>query len=78
MDFQKGYGVTFPVMEKSDVNGGNTNEVYQYLKRNMGVDNIQWNFAKFLVNKDGDVVAFYPPQKGPADIVPDIKKVIAN
>ena len=63
-------------MQKCVVNGDRPCEVYQYLKRNTEVDNIAWNFAKFLVNKDGDVVAFYPPQKSPNDIVPDIKTLI--
>lgn len=60
-------------MEKADVNGGSAQDAYKYLKGNMGQGSIPWNFAKFLVNKDGDAVAFYGPQKGPNDIVPDIK-----
>jgi len=41
----------------------------------MGIDEIPWNFSKFLVNKDGDVVAYYQPPKGANDMVLDIKKL---
>jgi len=53
------YGVTFPMFSKVDVNGANTHPVYEYLKSDPGVgtDDISWNFAKFLVNKQGKVVA---------------------
>ncbi|CBK25140.2 Glutathione peroxidase [Blastocystis hominis] len=45
------YGVTFPVMEKSDVNGRSTNELFEYLKKSCPgflVNNVKWNFTKFL------------------------------
>ncbi|PPQ76236.1 hypothetical protein CVT26_008144 [Gymnopilus dilepis] len=54
------HGVTFPLMRKSDVNGDNTNEVYQWLKSQkaglLGLTRIKWNFEKFLVDKNGNVV----------------------
>jgi glutathione peroxidase-family protein len=62
-------------MQKIEVNGNKTNPVYKYLKKNQKVENIPWNFAKFLVNKDGDVVAYYPPPTSPTDILKDIKKL---
>ena len=50
-------------MAKGDVNGTSTQDAYKNLKDNSDLKgkSIPWNFAKFLVNKDGDVVAFYGP-----------------
>ncbi|KAF9243421.1 glutathione peroxidase [Melanogaster broomeanus] len=54
------HGVNFPLMKKSDVNGDNTNPVYQWLKNEkagiLGLTRIKWNFEKFLVNQEGEVV----------------------
>ncbi|GAW09174.1 glutathione peroxidase [Lentinula edodes] len=54
------HGVTFPLMKKSEVNGDNTNEVYQFLKSQksgiLGLTRIKWNFEKFLIDKQGNVV----------------------
>ena len=62
-DFQKQYGVNFTVMEKTEVNGDNADRAWQYLRKqsDLGGAAIPWNFAKFLVNEDGDVVAYYGP-----------------
>jgi glutathione peroxidase len=49
-------------MQKVDVNGGGASPVYKFLKDNAKVGSIPWNFSKFLVNADGHVVAYYPPQ----------------
>ncbi|KAG5635813.1 hypothetical protein H0H81_010061, partial [Sphagnurus paluster] len=54
------HGVTFPLMKKSEVNGDKTNEVYKWLKNQksgiLGLTRIKWNFEKFLVDKEGNVV----------------------
>ncbi|KAF8554603.1 glutathione peroxidase [Imleria badia] len=54
------HGVSFPLMKKSDVNGDNTNPVYQWLKNEksgiLGLARIKWNFEKFLVDQNGNVV----------------------
>jgi len=76
--FQKNYGVNFPVMAKSDVKGGDANDAYQYLTGNKNGGGIPWNFTKFLVNKDGDVVGYYGPQTSPSSIVGDIETLIAQ
>ena len=60
--FTKNYEVNFPVMAKTDVNGAGTTNVYKFLKKNTNVSRIPWNFAKFLINEEGDVVEYYPPQ----------------
>lgn len=57
---QINYGVSFQMFEKVEVNGPNTHPVFEFLKRHkkgfLGSQNIKWNFTKFLVNKQGDVV----------------------
>ena len=59
-----------------DVNGGGATPVYKFLKDNAKVSSIPWNFSKFLINADGDVVAYYPPQSQVDDIKKDIKQMI--
>ncbi|PVY75354.1 glutathione peroxidase [Tamilnaduibacter salinus] len=74
------YGVDFPMFSKIDVNGPDAHPLYQYLKRQakglMGSEKIKWNFTKFLVNRDGDVVDRYPPTAKPGDIRKDIEKLL--
>lgn len=52
-------GVSFPVMNKIDVNGDNVDPVYKFLKSHksglLGMTRIKWNFEKFLLDKDGNV-----------------------
>jgi glutathione peroxidase len=73
------YGVTFPLMEKIDVNGDDRNPVYAELTQKEDAEgnagDITWNFEKFLVSPKGDVVARYRPQVEPEDptIVGDIE-----
>ena len=76
---QLNHGVTFPLTEKVDVNGKNTDPVFKYLKKEKGGllgSKIKWNFTKFLIDKDGNVVKRYAPTTKPEAIVPDIKKVL--
>lgn len=76
------YDVTFPVMEKIEVNGANTAPVYKFLKETspgiLGTEAIKWNFTKFLINKKGEVVKRYAPQVVPADIAADIEPLLSN
>jgi glutathione peroxidase len=73
------YGVTFPLMEKIDVNGDDRSPVYAELTQKEDAEgaagDITWNFEKFLVSPTGDVVARYRPQVEPEDatIVADIE-----
>jgi len=73
-------GVTFPVFEKIQVNGPDTHPVYQFLKGyNDGMLNaIKWNFAKFLVGRDGRVVSRYLPTTSPSAIEMDILAALAE
>jgi glutathione peroxidase len=73
------YGVTFPLMEKIDVNGDDRHPIYAELTQKEDAEgaagDITWNFEKFLVSPQGDVVARYRPQVEPEDatIVADIE-----
>ncbi|KAJ1995264.1 peroxiredoxin hyr1 [Coemansia sp. RSA 1358] len=74
---QKNYGVSFQIMEKSDVNGGNENPVYKLIKAKkpgiMGFKKIKWNFEKFLVDREGTVAERWATTTSPASIDSTIK-----
>ena len=74
------YGVTFPMFSKIEVNGGNAHPIYQYLL-SLNHDNlggaIQWNFTKFLIDQEGNVVKRYEPSFEPEAIGPDIEKLLS-
>ncbi|MEH7380999.1 glutathione peroxidase [Bacillus sp. JJ1533] len=73
------YGVTFPMFAKVDVNGDHADPLFQFLKdEQKGVLSkaIKWNFTKFLVDRNGQVVERYAPQTEPAKIEEDIEKVL--
>jgi glutathione peroxidase len=65
------YKVSFPLFAKTDVNGPNAHPLYTWLKENApgeGAEDIGWNFAKFLISKDGKVIARYTPTTVPSAI----------
>jgi glutathione peroxidase len=74
------YGVTFPMFEKIDVNGKDTHPLYRYLKREargvLGSEPIKWNFTKFLVNREGEVVERYGSMTKPEQIEADIEAAL--
>jgi glutathione peroxidase len=74
------YDVTFPVFGKIDVNGDDAAPLYRYLKKAapglFGTEGIKWNFTKFLIDRDGQVVERYAPTTKPADIAADIEKLL--
>ena len=74
------YDVSFNIFNKIDVNGKDTDPFYDFLKNErpgvMGTKNIKWNFSKFLVNKDGEVVKRYGPTTKPESIESDIIKLL--
>ena len=78
---QMNYGVTFTMFDKIDVNGANTHPLYKYLKSQkkslLGSD-ISWNFTKFLIDKEGNVVKRYLPNTKPQDLKKDIEKLLAK
>lgn len=77
---EKNFGVTFPVFEKIDVNGQNTAPLYQDLKQAapglLGSKGIKWNFTKFLLNREGDVVNRYGPRVKPEELEEAIKEAL--
>lgn len=77
---QLNYGVSFPMFSKIEVNGKGTHPLYKYLKKEatglLGSQTIKWNFTKFLVNKEGDVVGRYGSADKPKDIKSDIQKLL--
>jgi len=69
------YDVTFPMFAKVDVNGADEHPLYKELKSKapgvLGTTAVKWNFTKFLVNRDGRVMARYSPRDTPEDIETD-------
>ena len=78
---QVNYGVSFPMMSKIDVNGPDAHPLYQWLAAEapglLGIKSIKWNFTKFLVGKDGQVIRRYAPTDMPASLVKDIEAALA-
>lgn len=78
---QLNYGVSFPMFDKIEVNGDDTHPLYQDLKKAapglLGSKGIKWNFTKFLINRDGEVVSRYAPTTKPEDIAADVEKLLA-
>lgn len=73
------YGVTFPVLAKIDVNGEQEHPLYTYLKEEQSGllgSKIKWNFTKFLIDKDGNVVKRYAPNTVPKKIEKDLPKYL--
>jgi glutathione peroxidase len=78
---QVNYGVTFPMMAKIDVNGAQAHPLYRWLTAEapglLGSKAIKWNFTKFLVGKDGQVLRRYAPQDAPAKLAKDVEAALA-
>lgn len=75
------FGVSFPLMGKIDVNGEDAAPLYKWLSNEapglLGSKTIKWNFTKFLVGKDGQVIKRYAPQDTPQSLVKDIEAALA-
>jgi glutathione peroxidase len=74
------YDVSFPVFAKIDVNGGNADPLWDWLKREktglMGIGAIKWNFTKFLVNREGRVVSRHAPTVRPEMLRREIETLL--
>jgi glutathione peroxidase len=74
------FKISFPLFSKIDVNGENTHPLYNFLKTQapgiLGTKNIKWNFTKFLVNREGEVVKRFAPTTKPAAIAAEIKNLL--
>jgi glutathione peroxidase len=77
---QLNYGVSFPMFGKIDVNGTDADPLFKYLKKSqkgiLGSEKIKWNFTKFLVNRDGKVIARFAPTVKPKDLTKDIEALL--
>lgn len=82
MEFcQLNYGVSFPMFGKIEVNGSNADPLFKHLKKEapgaLGTQGIKWNFTKFLIDAEGNVVKRYAPKDTPKAIAKDIGKLLA-
>ena len=79
---QINYGVSFPMMGKVDVNGPAAHPLYKWLSAEapglLGSKSIKWNFTKFLVGKDGQVIKRYAPTDKPAALAKDVEAALAG
>jgi glutathione peroxidase len=76
------YGVSFPMMAKIEVNGDGAHPLYQWLTGQapglLGSKAIKWNFTKFLVGRDGQVLKRYAPQDTPTALAKDIEAALGG
>jgi len=74
------YDVTFPIFAKIDVNGPQAHPLYQFLEREkrgfLGTKNIKWNFTKFLIGRDGEVLGRFAPTFTPEQLDDVIAKAL--
>ena len=74
------YDVSFPMFAKVDVNGNSAAPIYEYLKSEapgvLGSKAIKWNFTKFLVDQNGNVLKRFSPQDTPEKIEKEIEKLL--
>ena len=74
------FGLTFPLMQKVDVNGDQASPLFDWMKGEapglMGSKAIKWNFTKFLIDREGNVVKRYGPADAPKAIARDIEKLL--
>ena len=79
---QLNYGVSFPMMAKIEVNGSSAHPLYGWLKSEapglLGSKGIKWNFTKFLVGRDGQVIRRYAPLDAPEKLAADIEVALGS
>jgi glutathione peroxidase len=75
----RSYSITFPLFAKIDVNGPDAHPLYRHLKSAkkglLGRETIAWNFTKFLVGKNGNVLRRYGPRRTPETIDKDVAAI---
>lgn len=76
------YAVTFPMFAKVDVNGHDADPFFKWLKSSkpgiLGTEGIKWNFTKFLVSREGEVLKRYGSNDSPASIAADIESALSH
>ncbi|GAA4747424.1 glutathione peroxidase [Nocardioides endophyticus] len=78
---ERNFGVTFPLFSKIDVNGDDAHPLFTWLRSEKGGllgNRVKWNFTKFLVGKDGQVIARYAPTTKPEKIAADLEKTLGS
>jgi len=78
---ERNYGVTFPMFSKIEVNGSDAHPLFDWLRQEKGGmlgSAIKWNFTKFLVGRDGQVVSRHSPTTAPEKLTDDIEKALAD
>ena len=74
------YHVTFPMFTKIEVNGNGAHPLYQFLRSKakgfLGTERIKWNFTKFLINKEGEVMARFAPVTKPEELEDQVKRLL--
>ena len=79
---QRNYGVSFPMFAKVDVNGAGTHPLYRFLKAAkpglLGIGAIKWNFTKFLIDRNGQVVERFAPQTKPDALTKPIEQMLTQ
>ena len=74
------FNIKFPLFDKIEVNGENSHPLFAFLKQQapgiLGTKSIKWNFTKFLVNRQGEVLKRYAPTTKPEAIIADIERVL--
>ncbi|MFD4932274.1 glutathione peroxidase [Peribacillus butanolivorans] len=74
------HGVTFPMFAKVNVNGKDAHPLFSYITQNapgvMGSKSIKWNFTKFLIDREGNIVSRYAPRTKPLEIEDDLKELL--
>ena len=78
---ERNFGVTFPLFSKIDVNGDDAHPLFKWLRSEKGGllgNRVKWNFTKFLVGKDGQVIARYAPTTKPEKIAADLEKQLST
>ena len=77
---ERNFGVTFPLFSKIEVNGAETHPLFSHLKKEapglLGSEGIKWNFTKFLVDREGNVVERFAPKTAPKELAKDIEKLL--
>ena len=75
------YDVSFPLFAKIDVNGSGADPLWKWLKKEkgglLGIDSIKWNFTKFLIDRQGNVVSRHAPTTTPAQLKSEIEGLLA-
>ena len=77
---EKNYSITFPIFEKVEVNGNDAHPIFKFIKEQkkgfMGTESIKWNFSKFLLSKNGEVIKRYGSLDIPENLEEDIKQLL--